>query len=267
MKVLMCIFSPRNISVAIKAYDAIDYVDKYWIKYHTEKEALGAAERFFKEHTEYTHLIIAVDDTVINYDCVAKLIADFEAYPKLEVISGVVGLNYFKRDNRLSVTIEPVVEGEIPISTYSDRIWRKKYKHLLFEFVSLQGLMQVWYDGFSITMMTRRVFELIGLKTWGESECMSDLKFAFDCWKSNISQYIDLRNFMWHYRRRFETDTEYEVLVNGKKGTLKYTQLILATVPIPEEEPAKILSERDLENSMKVYRKMYDNKKVKPWKK
>jgi hypothetical protein len=253
--------SPRNILEVIEAYNKIDYVDKYWIKYHTEREALMETTRFFKEHTEYTHLILTGDDTVPNYDVVAKLIADFNAHPEIEVISAIIGLDYFTKNNTLSLTIEPVINEEIARTVPSGY-----YRRLPYVFTSTQGLIRVWYQGFAFTMMARHILELIGLKTWlnNTTEWASDLKFAFDCWKAGIPQYVDLRTFMWHRQRRGESDTEYEILNRGRKGTKKFTKLVLSSASIPKEEPAKILSKEDLEIPMKIYNAQYhlENRKV-----
>jgi len=251
MKVLMCIMSPRCIPEVIEAYDKIDYIDKYWIKNHTEREALGEVERFFKEHTEYTHLVLTGDDTVPNYNVVAQLIADFNAHPEIEIISATIGLDYFADDNNLSLTIEPVVKEENTMNlSYT------AYKRIPYEFVS-EGLIRVWYQGFAFTMMTRRVLELIGLKTWqnNKSECMSDLKFSFDCWEAKIPQYADLRTFMWHRHHEEPIINPYYQVKNVFSGDIlhKSTKFIPATVSIPKENPVKILSEEDLKIPMLIY--------------
>lgn len=259
MKPLLCIMSPRDIPQCIKACDAINYVDKYWIKYHTEREALTEATRFFKEHTEYSHIIIASDDSVPDYNLIAKLMADFNAHPELEVISAVIGINYFEEDDRLSATIEqPVPNDEFRYSPLNSL-----FKLLPYEFTSTQGLLRVWFQGFGFTMMTRRVLEQVGLKTWydNRSEMMSDLKFSLECAKAKIPQYVDLRTFTWHYRHRkdgnVEDRPEYEVLNSGRKGTVKSTKLVLAIASVPVEEPARILTEEDLKGPMAVYNSWY----------
>lgn len=251
IKPLLCISSPRRIVIVKNAYDKIDYVDKLWIKHFTEREALEEASRYFKTHTEYTHLIVSGDDGIPVYDIIAKLIADFEAYPEIEVISAIIGLNMLTNDNRLSVTLEPVVKEEVNLN-----IHEYDYRVLPYAFTSAQGLLRVWFQGFAFTTMTRHIFEKIGIRTFlnGTSECCSDVKFAFDCWKAGVPQYVDLRTFFWHMKVGGR-DGEFEVINRGQLP--KTTELVLTTKPIPKMEPAKILNEKDLDDFITLYHKMY----------
>jgi len=245
IKPLLAIMSPRTIPEVISAYNKIDYVDKCWFKWYTEKEALAQVQTFFAEHKEYTHLILTGDDTVPTYDCVAYLLADIEAHPEIEVISVVVGMDKFAGDDRLSATIEPVTDTEPNKElTYSD------YKRLPYEFINTKGILRVWYQGFAFTLMSRRIVETIGLKTWCNGEWMSDLKFSFDLAQNNISQYVDLRLFMWHYRHECPKNNDYEVRNRPDKRTF-FQQ---AKVPVPKCDSAKILSYDDIPVEMDLYK-------------
>lgn len=213
----MAIMSPRTIPEVVQAYEKIDYVDKGYFRWFTEKEALAAITKFMKEHPQYTHLCLTGDDTIPSENVVANLIADMEAHPEIEVISAVIGLDKFAGDNRLSVTIEPATDKEM-----GSHLQYNDYRRLPYEFTEMKGILQCWYQGFAFTLMTRRILETIGIKTWfdGNAECMSDLKFSYDLAQAKIPQYVDLRTFMWHLRSEVPKNNDYTIRnkMYGKSG-------------------------------------------------
>lgn len=85
---ILIIWTPRgNIPEANEAFDKIDYIDKLWLKYFDKPSVLRETNKFFMEHKEYTHMIIAIDDEVSPPDYVKKLLATLYEY-NLPVLCG-----------------------------------------------------------------------------------------------------------------------------------------------------------------------------------
>ena len=252
----MMIMTPRNIPESLEAYDKIDYVDKVHLKGYTEKEVLKEMMKFFEEHKEYTHLILTGDDIIPPYNSVANLMADLEAHPEIEVLSAVIGMDKFADANLLSATIEPVTDREPDLT-----IDYLSYKRLPYEFTNVEGIIPVWYQGFAFTFISRKIMETIGLRTWlnGNSECASDLKFAFDLAKANIPQYVDLRVFIWHLKHEYSKNSQYEVMnMRNSKRNIRKNIFIPAKGPIPSCKPVKVLSYKDIPNEMDIYNLTYN---------
>lgn len=240
---LFAIMSPRDIKFVKEGLDKIDYIDKIFVKYFNAVDALKKMYEYFLAHKEYTHIIIHSDDAVPNYEYIAMLIADVKKY-RFKSLSGIVLMDYFTQDNRVSVTIKPVYGLHYLV--------RDSYACIPYEFINLKGIIRVWFQGFALTMLSRDVVEQVAKLMWTIPEHTAydlpyDVILAVICHDYlHISQHVDLRAWYWHYIHvckppRLGTDSESQWYL--KVGLLpSRVDLVRAKICVPYQEPAPFYS-------------------------
>jgi hypothetical protein len=240
---LFAIMSPRDIKFVKEGLDKIDYIDKIFVKYFNAVDALKKMYEYFLSHKEYTHIIIHSDDAVPNYEYIAMLIADVKKY-RFKSLSGIVLMDYFTQDNRVSVTIKPVYGLHYLV--------RDSYACIPYEFINLKGIIRVWFQGFALTMLSRDIVEQVAKLMWTIPEHTAydlpyDVILAVICHDYlHISQHVDLRAWYWHYIHvckppRLGTDSESQWYL--KVGLLPpRVDLVRAKICAPYQEPAPFYS-------------------------
>jgi len=227
VKPLLVILSPRDIPWLEEQTNKIDYVDKLWIKYYTEKEADKIATEYFLNHPEYTHIVVNADDAKQEYDHIAMLVADYKKY-RFPIITGCCCLNKINNEDlRLNLTLNQVIFSlkDKPI-----------YLHLPNEMRFLNGIIRVWFQGNATPLIERDTFiKLGGLKPI--TQWQTDLRLSYMAWKKKIPQYVDLRCYMEHFRYPI-SHGKFRLLVGEKKP---YIKLIKATREIPDAPPAEVV--------------------------
>jgi hypothetical protein len=265
LKFLFAILSPRDIPNMKVKFDAIDYVDKLWVKYYSIEDAFRQVLFFFKEHKEYTHLIINTDDAAPEYIHLRKLIADVVKYD-FPVISGCCTIDVLAGDMFLNVALEPLVNEEYRLIKKTNQpnfieSWqpntsdlmtsqgRGMFKVVPNEFRKLNGIIRCWFEGHTLVVIRRDIVEKVGL-LWNHNDeklppwtRFGDLGFALQCQLRNVPQYVDLRVYLLH--RKYPKNTPpFNILVGNREP---YTQFVKATkeigVSLPEVEPSKMIDE------------------------
>lgn len=236
---LLVILSPRDIPHFEENFHKINYVDKLWIKYYPILEAHKQAEIYFMEHPEYTHIMLVSDDGIPKPDSVSLLIADLEKYD-LPVISGVSTVDSLSDDMFLGVT-------QNEVCTELKGVNRKNYECLPNEFIELQGLIKIWFEGNAMLTIRRDVLEKVHLThpkatnpryiiSWAEA---GDLANSLYIAKAGYEIHADLRVFMQHFRWSHSTPP-FNCLVGAKIPELRLEK---ATAEVPHAEPADIITE------------------------
>lgn len=201
IKPILIIWSPRNIAEVKEAFDKIDYVDKVWFKYFDKPTVLTKTEEFMKEHKEYTHLIIVLDDVICQSDSVKTLIEDLLVYD-FPVLSGCfnfcnVWMNKVRwcswcQNNEphpfVNITFDPFTKREIitkqPTYNFVSEKWRKENPIIK----------QVWFEGFGIAVIRRDIYEKIGFRCWTPNlNFTSDVPWAIDLENAGIPQFCDFK--------------------------------------------------------------------------
>ena len=195
IKPLITIISCRDIQFVKEGFDKIDYIDKVWIKYCEEPEAVMRAFEYFFKHKEYTHMILHSDDAVPDYENIAQLIADEEKYD-FPVISGVIKFDKVKNNDWLAITIEPLSVDE-------------SYVTLPSFVLELKSIIRIWFQGMACMMIRRDVAEklcpaIICRNIDGIAKYIitphGDLASAIALEQLEIPQYVDLKVWYWHFR-------------------------------------------------------------------
>ena len=225
---MVAVMSPRDIQWIEENFPKIfNYVDLVWFKYYNLVDVHKEIEKYFRAHIEYTHLILISDDGRPQYESVAMLIADVEKYD-FSCVAGVVENDNAVNDIFLGITFEPVAQTE------TEEVTSKSYNLLPHEFLELQGIIKIWFEGNALHMMRRDVVEKVGLTFprtawWSEA---GDLALSYQIAKAGIPQYCDLRILIKHYK-----DWHY-TLVGHKPPCIKEVK---ATALVPKCESAQLV--------------------------
>ena len=239
IKPLLAILSPRDLDFVREAFDAIDYVDKVWVKYYPPKMAWSIARDRFLEGN-WTHLIISSDDVTPNRESVALLMLD-SALGDYPVITGVARVR--ERSMKINVCVKPVRIPE------RGKIWRENYPFLWIDALKNPRIVKVWFVGFALTMIRRDVVEKIPFRAFDEKrfgDFMYDLAFSVECEKHGIPKYADLRVFMEHY-----PSTKSQLLVGKRepKVVWEYSENPLVISRLKDLDQLRLISELKVERS------------------
>jgi len=221
IKPLLAILSPRDLDFVREAFDAIDYVDKVWVKYYPPKMAWSIARDRFLEGN-WTHLIISSDDVTPNRESVALLMLD-SALGDYPVITGVARVR--------------------------ERSMKINYPFLWIDALKNPRIVKVWFVGFALTMIRRDVVEKIPFRAFDEKrfgDFMYDLAFSVECEKHGIPKYADLRVFMEHY-----PSTKSQLLVGKRepKVVWEYSENPLVISRLKDLDQLRLISELKVERS------------------
>lgn len=197
MKPLIFVPSPRNIEDVEDCIDLLPY-DKLWVKYYPEAEAYETARNWFRQHKEYTHLVIHPDDLLVKTSDMETLIQDIEEF-NFGVINGwcrnTIRLTpYWQGEQETEDQAESNISFNLPPNppisgTYS------QYQFITIPFIDVlkqagENIIEIKYAGFPLTFISRKLVEQIPFRWEG---CCVDSCFSLDLAKNKINQHCDLR--------------------------------------------------------------------------
>lgn len=241
IKIVLAIFSPRDIKFIEILYSQIDFVDKVWFKHFSSDEARqDKLPQFLKNHPNYDYVAITSDDLYLNPQSLLYLVTDLSIWD-LPIISGccnqcntLLQIDNICSDCRdqlphqyINVTFDPVLVDWQSLKTPSYDVynfisneWREKHPIIK----------RVWYQGFAPVIIKKEIMNVIPFRStniYGQ-----DLGFALDCEKMGIPQFCDFRAYSQHwglFRRdvikdvggRLVTTKEPRVIFEPKKNGVK----------------------------------------------
>ena len=153
-------------------------------------EAYEKLRDWFILHTEYTHLVLLIDDVLITQNEFDTLRADLEQneYP---VLAGIGNIHY-QRLEEYSPCLD-ILPG-LDAASYH---WLTKAQ--LDDFLSKGEYIKLAkFEGFSLPFISRSVVEQIPFR----GPDSMDTYFAIDCAAKGILTYVDLRAKMFHLKWR-----------------------------------------------------------------
>lgn len=214
MNPIIIIFSPRDIPIAIQKINEIKGYDKFWIKYYYPvQHACAEANKFIFSHPEYTHIILYIDDLIVEPHHIQTLIDAVEKY-NFPVLAGYSNFDNDDMSHLTTICLEPVqieIKGRTwPVISFDEV---KKIK---------KRFLKVKWNGITIPVIKREVLEKIGgfeddarlnnlPYATGDS---SDVAFCYELNRNKIPIYVDLSVRVQHLR---SGSTWQYFYANGKK--------------------------------------------------
>jgi len=194
VKPLLCRGSPRSNIENVEMWNDKLPCDNYVVRYLPEYRAYKEMRRYFLEHTEYTHMILATDDIVVRPEHLKKLIKDLEKYD-FPVLSGM--MNVDQNDTKTVNLSYRIATKARSFRTYY-WIHRKDLP---------DGIFQVEFSGFPLMAIKREIVERFPFDAdrifegkAAEMGASLDLVFCWKCKEANIPIYADTRIDMKHLR-------------------------------------------------------------------
>lgn len=196
VKLLLCRGSPRSDIINVETWNDKLSCDNYIVRYLPEHRAYKEMRRYFLEHKEYTHMVLATDDIVVLPEHVKKLQRALEEYD-CPVLSGM--MNVDQNDTKTVNISYRIATKERRFRTYY-WIHRKD--------LPKDDIIQVEFSGFPLMAIKREIVERFefdadrifeGKKS--ENGASLDLVFCWKCKENNIPIYVDTRIDMKHLRK------------------------------------------------------------------
>lgn len=226
MNPLIALPSPRKIDVVIEAHEKLKHIPHLWVKYFEEEEAYQVIRNYFLEHTEYTHLVIAPDDLIVEPQHYDALVSDLKKI-NFPVLSGICNLSMVSgMENIINICIE-----QMP------NIVRTKKRDFKFPKLSElpKGLLQVKFSGFPFMFIRRDIVEKIDFESDRKHNPYRinplnrgfDLPFCYNCDQLGIPIHVDTRVLMLHLRGAdlsYSYGNQVENLLVGKEPKRVYFQ-------------------------------------------
>jgi len=222
---LLVIMSPRDFPITWYWIDRIKFLDKLIIKYHLHHEAHEIAQKFFREHKEYTHFLISTDDVIYTPCHVKLLLRDYLEY-KYPVISCYT--NWEWTSDWLNITDRDLRKVRVHFAHQYGFHRLKNMLKLIQDRKVSYPLKKVFFVGLPLTLIERRVVEEVGFKpykyitdrtlgVYAKRGIMFDLKFSIECANKGIPIYVDLRCLLMHFG-----DTRRFINLSNKKKYVKF---------------------------------------------
>lgn len=201
---LICVLSPRNITLVKEGHNTFKDVPHLWIKYLKAYQAYRILTDYFMKNQEYTHLVISPDDLIVKREHYEALVKDLEQedYP---VLGGVCNVDVI-HENLLAITVnsKPHVIRRIRFvqPTPDGYAWVTRDE------VEGKGIIEVQFAGMPFLFIRRDIVEQIPLK--GDTPydpnplVRATMPHAFDCafcWECRarkIPIHVDTRVRMLH---------------------------------------------------------------------
>lgn len=209
-KVKLLIFNPsprliKQFETKVKLLNT--KYDIYRVRFcFDEQEAYEIGRQYFLNNPEYTHFAILPDDLIVELHHVDKLVADLEANPNMEVLSGLcnfscVDQNFF---NTLAVIPEERSNAyslfkNLAKYDYTSLLSREDHKN------GPKGLRKVLFAAFSFTIANRNVMSKFGFKAIPPAGQITvgmglDTLFYNNCFRSGIICWADYDVMMLHIK-------------------------------------------------------------------
>jgi len=206
LKPLWIIAQPRNIQFLLQEFRKIDFVDKIFVKYHRDMAFYDFANTYFRDHSDYTHLILCPDDLQVNIGGIIRLLRDIneEDYPVLAGVSNYCNVWQtpdlvctYCRSQRphqyTNVCFEPTWVDEKTNWTH--------YPFVTLEFLNEnRGIHRVAFQGFSPVIVRRDIALKIPFRPVSDTFLgCQDIAFSADCNRLGVDQYADFHVFFQHW--------------------------------------------------------------------
>ncbi len=169
--------------------------DKLLVRFMHEYPAYKFMRKWFLEHLEYSHLVLATDDIIVMPEHIEQLIRDIELldYP---VISGVMNV---EQDDKFDLNIA----WELPLKERRLR----QYKWIKRDELPAKNCFKVAFSGFPLMAIRR---DIVSRSSFNADRVFEgkppdrgaslDLVFCYWCQEHDIPVYVDKRIMMYHKR-------------------------------------------------------------------
>lgn len=198
IKILLGRGSPRSNIEAVEHWNQFLRCDKIIPKFTTEHKAYAQMRKYFLDHTEYTHLVLATDDIVVTPPHIEYLISDLteQDYP---VLSGIMNVDQ-KDQTYVNIAME------LPIK---DRNHRRYDWVTRKQLVDMPDIFKVAFSGFPLMAIRRDVVNKIMFDADRVFEgkpphhgASLDTVFCWYCKERDIPIMVDQSISMTHLRRK-----------------------------------------------------------------
>ncbi len=186
MNPLIFIPSVREIPRVIESWNELPY-DKYVVRMKLEAPAYQDGRDFFLSHSEYTHIVIAPDDMVVDYDSFMTLQRDVKEY-RLTNVAGIANLG---QDDPDVYSCKPI---GVPFI--------QKTKGSYYDKNNIPNeLFTVGFTGFACQWLERELVEKLSFKGWCNNGqgCM-DAQFSTEMNEMVNMQIVDPKTYFPHLR-------------------------------------------------------------------
>ena len=211
---LLFVPSVRKINAVRESWEALPY-DKFIVRMMLEPRAYKTGRDFFLENKKYTHIVIAPDDMVVDYDSFMTLLREVDEYE----FSNIAGIANLDESNFDVYSCKPL--GTDPTSRNYGTYYMK-------ETLPKNKVISVGFTGFACQFIERELVEKLSFKGGCNNEmgCM-DLQFTRELESMRIPQLVHTGTFFPHYRmeqydkviawknRGHEPDEGYTVFFEG----------------------------------------------------
>jgi len=195
VNLLLCRASPRSDIINVETWNDKMPCDVYIVRFLPEYRAYKEMRRYFLEHKEYTHMVLATDDIVVHPEHLTKLQTDLEEYD-FPVLSGMMNVD----------------QDDVKTVNLSYRIASKKRSFRTYYWIHRKDLpkkdiIQVEFSGFPLMAITREIVERFPFDAdrifegkASENGASLDLVFCWKCKEADVPIYADQRINMKHLR-------------------------------------------------------------------
>ena len=180
---------PRRLDFFLKSLKALDYVDVLLAKNMELVAAMNAIRNYFLK-SDYDYLLYTSDDITIPYLAPYKIMQDVESRG-YDVITG-----WSPVKNVTNIGREMTKKDVARLLKLGDRVRIQQLKPFTVKGIEeLLGkgkrIIPIWFTGWSITAMSRRVVKAWTPKGW-IPEGKADVWFSYEIWKKGFKKYADL---------------------------------------------------------------------------
>ena len=239
-KILWFIPSPRRFRLFWSWVNRVDFVDKLIVKNHVHHDAIKIGMDYFKEHKEYTHLLLSSDDVLGTPEDVKMLIRD-ERRQGFPVVTGWNNTAHVEDHSNITVKRVSVVDENL--NKIADKFRPSKvypYLPIVDVVAGKYGypFIKAWYAGFPLALIQRKTLMKIPFRPFmlqKDRFCTTprtmargrgkgyDLQFSIDCRKNKIPVMVDTRIFLLHFGKtkeflRIGKDRSIVTLIKAESG-------------------------------------------------
>ena len=157
-KILWFIPSPRIFPLFWSWVDKVDFVDKLIVKNYVHHEAIKIGMDYFKEHKEYTHLLLSSDDVLGTPEDVKLLIKDArkQGFP---VVTGWCNTAHI--EDHANITVKRVGVVDANLNKIAEKFKPSKvypYLPIVDVVAGKYGypFIKAWYAGFPLALIQRK---------------------------------------------------------------------------------------------------------------
>ena len=214
MNFLLGILHPRRLSYFLDSLRVLDYVDVFLAKNMEIVQAATTIRDFFLK-LDYDYLILTSDDVVIPYLGPLMLMKDVQRR-RFDILTGWSRRTPNSLHGNISPKPAPHIELKKGKALSTDEYHFYTVNNLVRLFSQGNRFIPVWFVGYSLTAMSRKVVEAWTPSGWnfchtsifnpvtlpnGRSGFWqsTDLHFSYQMWKLGFQKHADLAVYVPHY--------------------------------------------------------------------